>query len=171
MLQRIQTVYLALALVAIILLGLFPVVRFLPENRIQSGKMGLGSMEVSAFEETLHQDYAAPESIASPQKINYHIWHYLNLAVWSASLLLILVCIFLYRNRVWQNRICWISLALILSLSVLIYLNINELKFSGLPRSLDIGAFSLSASLLLILLARKQIVKDEKLVRSVDRLR
>ena len=70
--------------------------------------------------------------------------------------------IFLYKNRVRQARVC---LGVMLAgIAYYIFLAIRQPQlgwYSALPM----------VAVLLLFLARKRIVKDEKLVRSLDRIR
>ena len=73
-----------------------------------------------------------------------------------------LLDIFLYKNRVMQARVC---LGVMLAgIVYYIFLAIRQPQlgwYSALPM----------VAVLLLFLARKRIVKDEKLVRSLDRIR
>jgi len=163
MLQRIQTLYLFLAFLALIFIGIFPILSLEPVSGDPPFPQP-EKLEIRSFE-NLYM------SLQNPNHIDRRDWEYPNLAIWIVSTGLLLVCIFLYKNRKLQTQVCWAILGFILILSALIYLDINTIKDTVPARSLGIGAYSISASLLFILLARKQIVKDENLVRSVDRLR
>lgn len=175
MLQRIQTIYLFLAFISLVLLGIFPVVQMEKYTSVSSGKMDREKIVVSGFEDsqTSDSDFSPlsgnNNTLIKVSQSNHIL--YLNLAIWILSTISVLASISLFKNRILQIQFCWASMALILVLSVLIYLHLNEFKDVLPSRTLGIGAYSLSASLLLILLARKQILKDENLVRSVDRLR
>ncbi|WP_294744268.1 DUF4293 family protein [uncultured Prevotella sp.] len=76
--------------------------------------------------------------------------------------LVALVTIFLYRNRPLQTTLC----NLVMSVGIMFYITLAVKQpvmewFLALPL----------AGVLLTFLARKAIVKDEKLVRSLDRIR
>ena len=162
MIQRIQTIYLGLALMAFLLIGTFPMVKF--ENVSNTLYGPSKEVGVFAFKDQLH-----PSNLKVPGE--HIIWHFFSLSIWIIAGILIITSIFLFKNRIWQMRLCWISILFILALSYLIYMDLANFQAYAMEKKLGIGAFSISASILLLLLARKQIDKDEKLVRSVDRIR
>ena len=78
------------------------------------------------------------------------------------SAILSAVTIFLYRKRVVQAHLCVANLGCILAW----YIALASLEGeAGIPESLPM------VSALLVFLARKGILRDEKLVRSLDRIR
>lgn len=84
-----------------------------------------------------------------------------------AIAVVLLITIFLYKNRVLQLRLC--VLAILLE-AVTLFLYYRELK------TFTVGTYSLTALLhsfiiLFIVLAARSINKDEKLIKSTDRLR
>ncbi len=166
MLQRIQTLFLLLAFLSLMVVGFFPILRF------GSGNPSiLSSKEILAFKS---KGQIASSSLSSSSKnitANQETYQIPNLLVWISAGILIVFSIFLFGSRILQMRIIWACIGLILILSVLIYLDINHLGDPTAPRNLEPGAYALSASLLFLLMARRQIQKDENLVRSVDRLR
>lgn len=86
-----------------------------------------------------------------------------------ATGLLALIAIFLYKNRKLQTRLCMIALLLSGLNLVLFYIQVK--KF--VPRE---GNYDLTAALaivvpVLIILAIRGIYRDQKLVKSLDRLR
>lgn len=166
MIQRIQTLFLVIAFISTTFLGFSPILRFTPNNP-KEGPV----KEIFAFKSTgLVSDAKAP----SPGlKIILHGEPYSlpNLLVWILVEILIVFSIFQFKSRIFQMRLIWVSIGLILVLSILIYLDINHSGDATAPRNLEPGAYTLSASLLLLLMARRQIQKDEILVKSIDRLR
>ncbi len=85
---------------------------------------------------------------------------------------LALLAIFLFRNRPLQLRISMLSLLFILAgiglAGYLVYVQANTLLDNFFPGT---GTFLPILSIIFILLAYRFIKKDEKLVRSMDRLR
>lgn len=84
----------------------------------------------------------------------------------GASMILSLVTIFLFKDRKLQIRLCLVGLALSVLLLLFYYLEIKQVK----------GTFSLSALLVLAIpisffMAFRGIRADQKLVRSLDKLR
>ena len=91
-------------------------------------------------------------------------------AVSSAVGLLALATIFLFRNRNLQMRLCRVNLLLI---SVLIGLSVFFL-FGNPNGNIETPGFGLAMPIFMFVfsfLAMKKIADDEKLVRSMDRLR
>ena len=86
-----------------------------------------------------------------------------------ATGLLALVAIFLYKNRKLQLRLCLIALLLSGLNLVLFYIQIK--KFVPLEGNYDLTAAIGIAVPLLIILAIRGIYRDQKLVKSLDRLR
>jgi len=166
MLQRIQSVYLFLAFLALLLLGTFPVLHFNLES-------GTGSAYSFPREENIEisclKDTCTPTG--HPNQVDKNIWHYVNLSIWAITGILILACIFLFKNRALQIRLCWVCLALLFGLAILIYWDITGYKGLIQDEGIGLGAYALSIIMLLLILSRRTILKDENLVRSVDRLR
>ena len=84
----------------------------------------------------------------------------------GASMILSLVTIFLFKDRKLQIRLCLVGVALSVLLLLFYYLEIKQVK----------GTFSLSALLVLAIpvayfMAFRGIRADQKLVRSLDKLR
>lgn len=86
-----------------------------------------------------------------------------------ATGLLTLVAIFLYKNRKLQTRLCLIALLLSGLSLVLFYIQIK--KFVPLEGNYDLTAAIGIAVPVLIILAIRGIYSDQKLVKSLDRLR
>jgi peptidoglycan/LPS O-acetylase OafA/YrhL len=86
-----------------------------------------------------------------------------------ATGLLALVAIFLYKNRKLQTRLCLISLLLSGLNLVLFYIQIK--KFVPLEGSYDLTAAIAIAVPVLIIFAIRGVNRDQKLVKSLDRLR
>lgn len=104
--------------------------------------------------------------------------NYLVFILLIISILLSAGCIFLYKNRKLQFRLTVTNLLLSAGIMVLIYLKIQD---SALKLSAD-GATSIRGSYLIpaflpvvmivcLFLAARGIYKDEKLIKSLDRLR
>ncbi len=102
----------------------------------------------------------------------------------DSSLLMILVvigicislfAIFFYRNRPLQVKLSWIAVIMGVLIPVLagweFYKGTNEMGISQNDYSIGIGLFVPLVVIVLLVLAMRYIKKDEKLVRSADRLR
>lgn len=149
MIQRIQTIYLLLAIIFTALLWLEPF--DFSKNEIIDG---------------LSPELADGE---------YNIYDNVTFQVLAAlGILTSFIAVFLYRNRKLQIRISQISLILnmlLLIISIgLFYQGITSFK-DTVSWSPSLGWFIPIFSGICIILAIKLIQKDEKLVKSMDRLR
>ena len=154
MIQRIQTVFLFLAVIALIVFNIIPYWQATgqPEDeslRLLSYALQSGKMAEPTYEFGLYSVVAGVASIA---------------------IILLIVEIFSYKNRLKQMRIAiGISFLMSLNLVLMTFLIVDlQSEFEG---SFGIGIFVFALAMLLNILARRFIQKDEKLVRSVDRLR
>ena len=154
MIQRIQTVYL---LIAEILIGALFFVPF---------------AEIAGKEGSIYRFDIKGIYLEGAQKAEV-IFSSLPLVIlWAVCLILIMVTIFLYKNRVLQMKLTTINIFLLLGLCGLIY----YYAWSG--ANALAGAYSLTIYLvfpviagILVYLAGRAINKDELLVRSIDRIR
>ena len=93
--------------------------------------------------------------------------HFILLILTGASLILSGAAIFLYKDRPLQIKLCLIGLLLSIAIIVLYILQVNKLTkstlalFAILPFAVTIGYY----------MAFRNIRKDEKLVKSLDKLR
>lgn len=155
MIQRIQTVYLLIAAILTGMLSLLPLAHGITADTT------LCSVSIWGF--------TAP----APTPDSYS-GSWLNLAAGFVSIitaLLAIVTIFLYKKRILQKKLCHILLVLLILLCVTLvaYLVQTSALFEGFKLSV-ICAFPIIA-FIMIILARKGIIHDEKLVRSLDRIR
>ena len=158
MIQRIQTVYLSLAIIAIALLFAFPLAQFFSETGTYVFSItGLKNMvpgEPDAFKPMV----------------------FLPLIIVSILIaLLALFTIFQYKRRSLQIKLTsfgvFASIALIMGIFFL-YIPLIEKKINIIPNYLDsIGIYLPLIALVFIVLANRAIKRDDKLVRSADRLR
>ena len=154
MIQRIQTVYLAVATLLMALSLILPIAVF---------QVSGVEYELGAF--SLHND---AESITYPV-----IWMGIILA---AATVLPLLIIFLFKNRTLQIRLCAVEVVLLLGSFAFmgIFYFCSDTIFDGLiiqNESFCMGAIMPILSAILIVLAARAIFKDEVLVRSLDRIR
>ncbi|MGM0565452.1 MAG: DUF4293 domain-containing protein [Bacteroidota bacterium] len=158
MIQRIQTVFLFLAIVAIILLAFFPLATFYS----QTGIFVLHVYEL--------------ESITPGAEIPFIPWIFAPLAV-AALVVLILnvIALLSYKNRIKQIKLTQVSILLnilfIVGLMFYYVPTIEENTSTAVDYTESIGIYLPLISLVFTLIAQHFIKKDEKLVRSVDRLR
>lgn len=83
-----------------------------------------------------------------------------------------LVAIFLYKNRKLQMKICWVGVLLATSsIAMAIADYISATPKEGLSKSISYGLIFPILIIILFILAWRGINNDEKLVKSMDRLR
>lgn len=141
MIQRIQSIWLALATVA----GLMTYKLPLWQGILQDGTK---------------KTFMGPENL-------------LLFTLIVATSLLSGITIFLYKNRKLQKTLCFLGIVFSIVIVVLEFLHVNDLK-----SSLDfrenrwmVGALLPILMIFLFMLAYSGIRKDEKLVKSLERLR
>jgi hypothetical protein len=155
MLQRIQSIYLLLASLALLALFLFPLVH----NVYVDGK------PVSIMVTGVFQDVNGQQA---------HTQFFVGLTVATAIVALIpLVIIFLYKNRKQQLNLSYGAILVNIGLSFWMAQTVKEIMGDTQidTHNWGIGLLLSSISILLIILAIKAIQRDEKLVKSADRLR
>ena len=154
MLQRIQSIYLLLAAFAIYALFLFPFVH----NVFVDGKP-LTISVTGVFQEINGQ--------------HVHTQFFTALTAATAIIGLIpLVIIFLYKNRKQQIALCYSAILVIIGYSFWMAQTVKGVGDIEIDtHNWGIGLFLSSFSILFIVFALKAIQRDEKLVKSADRLR
>jgi hypothetical protein len=158
MLQRIQTVYLAIVALACILIFFFPLANYY--NELQGNYKffiyGIKSMDPE------------PKVLFS----TYFTIPLIFLVV--ASFIFTVSTILLYKNRPLQIRMCTFNvLANIVLIMVIFFFYATKIKTLTMtePEYNYTGMALPLVSLLFLVLANKAIKRDEALVRSTDRLR
>jgi uncharacterized membrane protein YhdT len=158
MIQRIQTLFLALAFVAAMALFFFPLAGVYSD---------LHTYKLYVY--TFRNLVPGEESVFSfmttlPLLI-------LNILTAGFSL----VSIFLYKNRIRQIKYVRLGIftdVVLIGLVFFIYARIVEKNLGASPNYLDeAGIYFPLIVMIFLILANKFIIKDERLVRSVDRLR
>ena len=154
MIQRIQTLYLLLAFIAIGLLFFFPVSELLVNKEFLFLFRYRGLYELKAGAEIL--------SVASIPLAS----------LFGINLLLSFITIILFKNRALQMRLCIFNILLLVGSLGLMYYYIG-VAFSDFEAVVHYTIFALMPIIAAILsyLAFRSIRKDEKLIRSVDRIR
>lgn len=163
MIQRIQTVYLILALLCSVLLLFFPIF----ELSVVSNSNVLATAEMGA--------YGVSGDTNNPMML------YL---VFMFSALLSLLAIFLYKNRTKQLLVCRLNLIyqFIVAASFLavyffgfdLMMTQSDLELNADNQakiSIDVGYYLLFLGIPFLLLAIRGIRADEALLKSLDRLR
>ncbi|GAB1397662.1 MAG TPA: DUF4293 domain-containing protein [Saprospiraceae bacterium] len=148
MIQRIQSVYLVLAVIALAIL-------FFP---ISFGDLKAGS--------TIAKTPALSDGTLNLEDNN------LSMICTFAGIALFMAAIFLFKNRRLQTRIVALSMLVALIIFILAgWLFMSSSKIAGNDLSPGIGLGSPVIAILFGWLANRSIRKDENLVRSMDRLR
>jgi hypothetical protein len=156
MIQRIQTVYLSVVVIACVLLFFFPLAKY--HNDVQGTYVLMAS--------------GMKYMIEPPVIVEF--WRtFPMLALLAGTLVLAGISIFLFKKRMTQLLLVNIAFLLNVVLIILIFLYYTghfEKIFQVLP-SYQWGVFLPLASMVCLILASRAIRKDEMLVRSSDRLR
>lgn len=155
MIQRIQTIYLLFASLVIFGLYLFPLAHDVAIAGIPS------TIKVTGIYQNVNGTLA-------------HTQVFVALTAVTAIVAIIpLVIIFLFRNRKQQVALCYSCILVIIGLSFWIAQTVKAATGGVVlgTNNMGIGIFLSSISIVLLILAAKSINKDEKLVRSADRLR
>ena len=156
MIQRIQTVYMSIVVIACLSLLFIPVAKYIHDIQ------GTYIFYITGMK----------YMIDPPVTVNF--WKtFPLLGILGASIVLVLAAIFLYRKRTVQLLLVNITFLLNIGLIILIYLiyiNHFEKQFNA-PTSYQIGIFIPLVSLVFLIFASRAIRKDEAMVKSSDRLR
>jgi len=158
MLQRIQSLYLAIIVIAGILLFFFPLANYYNElyGNYKFFIYGIKCMD--------------PEP-----KVPFPTYFTLPLIfLVIASLIFTITTIFLYKNRLLQIRLCAFNmLTNIVLIMVIFFFYATKIKTMTLiePEYNYMGMILPLISLAFLILANRAIRKDEALVKSADRLR
>ncbi|MBB5396561.1 DUF4293 domain-containing protein [Mucilaginibacter sp. AK015] len=155
MLQRIQSIYLLFASLVLFGLFIFP----LAHNIFVDGK--LVNVSVTGVYEIVNgQDKQIQQFLA------------LTIITVIAALIPFAV-IFLYKNRKQQIALCYSAILLLIGYSFWMAQTVKKVvgQIQLEYKNMGIGLFLTSLSIILIIFAVKAIQRDEKLVKSADRLR
>ncbi|MCF6170319.1 MAG: DUF4293 domain-containing protein [Bacteroidales bacterium] len=157
MIQRIQSVYLLLAAIALAAMFFFPLAIFIGGDKDQL---------VLYIYQLLSK---VPGS--NPDVPSYFI--YPNLVLAALSLFITFTSVFMFKNRMRQLKMVRLVIILILVLiaTFFFYYVVELEKASGIEAQYDIGAYLPLIAFAFLLLAYRGIMNDEKLIRSSERLR
>lgn len=169
MIQRVQTIFLFLIVVA---MGVALSNPLWEKSGIQSPELAqLTALEYSQ-QQAVSQQAGVPLSTA-PTTIITSVW-YLGLLLGLVGLSS-LYAIFQYRNRLTQTALCAVNaLMLTAIMGIVLYRTLYEGKAFGNPAdqgSFLPGFYAIIAALVFNALANRFIRRDEKLVRGSDRIR
>ncbi|MDR1973942.1 MAG: DUF4293 domain-containing protein [Bacteroidales bacterium] len=160
MIQRIQSLFLLIAV------GFLSLLYFFPLATIQL-RFGNIPVEINGFVQGAElSDFSATK-----------IWFAAFTIVLSAVILLLAGVVLSYKNRRRQLRLCTIAFFLNTAFILLLFLGLEQVTSLVDPSTKDIPIsyqwvfYMPLASLILINMAMRRIRKDEALVRESDRLR
>jgi len=159
MIQRIQTIWLLLACIAVLALFLFPYAVF-------SDSQGLAqALKVTGV--VSHVNGANQTSTS--------FLFILQIIATVVLAMIPLVVIFNYKNRKKQIRLLLINILLAIIFGIWLYLTSQSSILANgnavMAQNMGIGALLIPVYIIFLLLAIKGIRSDNKLVRSADRLR
>jgi hypothetical protein len=155
MLQRIQSIYLLLASLAIYALFFFPLV-----HNVYVGGKPLTIMVTGVFQDMNGQ--------------LTHTQFFTALTAVTAVIGLIpLIIIFLYKNRKQQVALCYSTMLVVVGLTFWMAQTVKPIMGDAQIDSHNwgIGLLLSSVSMIFLVMAVKGVQRDEKLVKSADRLR
>ncbi|WP_461449362.1 DUF4293 domain-containing protein [Mucilaginibacter sp.] len=155
MIQRVQSIYLFLAALAIFALFLFPLVHNVYVDNKPTTIMVTGT----------YQDVNGVQT---------HIDHFVALtAVTGVAAFIPLLIIFLYKNRKMQVTLCYSAMLLVIGYSFWIAQAAKAVvgDITLQPSNYGIGMFLCPLAIVFLLLAIRGIHNDERLLKSANRLR
>jgi Domain of unknown function (DUF4293) len=147
MIQRIQTVFLFLAVVAMGLFLWMPLIR----------------TELRPFSDVIH-------GWEVTHRFNGWIY-FINPILVGTAMVLTVINIFLFKNRDLQMLVCWFSIAFIAAASAYVYYKYQTWIFPGGDVILTWWNLLAAVAALFEILALAYIRKDENTIKSLDRLR
>lgn len=158
MIQRIQSVYLAIAFLALMVLFFLPVASYLSDFLYSKFYIThLASL-------TPGTDPVMNDNIILPLGIFNGIIAFISL-----------FAIFLYRKRMLQSKLVKLGILLNIVMISLIFFVYSPMISRSTGTEANYadgwGLYLILIALLMLILANRAIIKDEKLVRSADRLR
>lgn len=157
MIQRIQTVWLLLACLTILLLFLFPYLQYF-DNFGTAMAIKITGIYQGVADGIMQTESFILQTIAT-----------------VLIAILPLVIIFYYKNRKKQLQLGYLNFFLIILLGVWLYFSASEaatvVNKTLQLENIGIGALLVPIAAVFVLLAIQGIRKDEKLIKSVDRLR
>jgi len=157
MIQRVQTIWLFLASATLFLLFLFPYFQFFDQMDIAKAIKVTGIYQ-------MHEGQVIQTTSFILQAIATTI-----------IALLPLIIIFFYKNRKKQLKLIFLNALLVVILSTWLFMvskdNLLNSSHNFTITNIGIGTLLIPLDVIFLLLAAQGIRKDEKLVRSADRLR
>lgn len=164
MIQRIQTLFLLIAFIATVLLFFFPVATITEYTQVQSELLETDYYELNAT------GFNDPSPNSTPLMNGYAFFPVVIILI--MELILIGYTIFRYKNRMHQLKLVKMGIFLNIILVAGIFLNYPKLFIdSQIEIEPGLATYFPLVSLIFLVIAYRYILKDEKLVKSVDRLR
>ena len=154
MIQRIQTVFLLLAIIALAAFNMFPYWQTITEQGAESFML-------------MSYGFISADKVGALPDLSLYV---LVAGISALAMIIVLVEIFQFKNRILQLKLAIAnSMLMSVNLVVMTYFIITlQKEYQG---SFGIGIFIYALAMILNILARRFVQKDENLVRSVDRLR
>jgi hypothetical protein len=166
MLQRIQSLFLLLAIVSSALLFTFDL--FTATNVVQEGSDLNEEVVMNAYQ--INYSMTTANDAKSEAKNNM-----VPLIINSLVILMTLICIFQFKKRQFQSTVTRFLILLETALIVFIILSFDNatgmLQSEDFEKTYGIGLILLVLNLIFFYLANRRIMHDMKLVSSTDRLR
>lgn len=157
MIQRIQTVYLAIAAIVLAVVFFFPIITYINEGQIWL------EVYLKGFQDNSSPALGLSNLMLLPLQL-------LN----GIAILMAVFSIFLYKNRKMQMRMARLGIVIVLVMVALIFFyfgNTLAKVTSTIPDFNHAGTYLILVSLVMFVMANRSIQKDDKLVRAADRLR
>lgn len=167
MLQRVQTIFLLCVAISMILMLFFPIWQKEARGQDQGERITL-----NAFQQTHVQTSANGDDTNIGGEDGKPTFYIAILAILAA--VVAAISIFRYDNRLTQIKLGALNSLLIAgAMGTSLYLTMNSEKIidPGVQGSYQMGFFMPVAALIFNLMANRFIRRDEKLVKSVDRIR
>ncbi|HTE02110.1 MAG TPA: DUF4293 domain-containing protein [Mucilaginibacter sp.] len=155
MLQRIQSIYLLFASLLTFSLFLFPLVHNVYIDGVPS------TVKVTGVFQDVNGQQAHTQTFVP------------LIAATAVVAILPLILIFLYKNRKQQIALCYGYIVVTIGYSFWMAQTVKSVAgdFTMTTNNFGIGALLSSIIIVLVIMAAKAIQRDEKLVKSADRLR
>jgi len=157
MIQRLQSLYLAIAAAAIAIAFFFPIITYINDAQIWLEIYLKGIKDNSSPQLGINGSMLLPLQVMA-----------------VLSIILAVTAIFLFKNRKSQMKLVRLGIVLVLVEIALIffyYANMLAKVSSTVPDFNHAGIYLLLVALVMFVLANRGIMKDDKLVRAADRLR
>ena len=162
MIQRIQSIWLFLAVITLVCLFFLPLLT----KTVEGGEYGIYT---SGVHHEIKGEAGSGYSLSSVTSVGWI--SILPVVLNMVAALLSLITVFLFRNRTLQKRLIGLTIFMIILMTGCSALNIELLPGGFAGASVKVGTFLPLLAIIFGLLALRGIRKDEQLLRSADRLR